>query len=159
MFFKLGYTNVLSSFNLRASFTSNPFEWLQQDLLTRDHLQCRCATHWVHSVCFLKSCVSHLQPFILVPSLCMKNTVKMQKPTIGTVQFLCCQHIPECGHSALRWFFFFYGRLHSIATKTRLDPKKHSKYKKTLACLLLMESPALMLLVKTLELIKHSSKL
>lgn len=85
MVFKLGYTNDLSSFNLRASFTSSPFGWFQQDLLTRDHLQCRCVVCWVNAVCFLKSCVSHLQPFILVPSLCMQNTVKMQKPTTGTV--------------------------------------------------------------------------
>lgn len=40
---------------------------------------------------------------------------------------LCCQHIPECGQSALRCFFS-YGRLHSTAIKTQLDPKKHPKY-------------------------------
>lgn len=44
MFFKLGSTNDLSSFNPRASFTSNPSERFQQDLLTRDHLQSGCVT-------------------------------------------------------------------------------------------------------------------
>lgn len=67
---------------------------------------------YINSICFLKFSFNHLQPFILVPSLCMQNFVKMQKPATGKMFclafYFCCQYISrmwtQCPGVFVCWF-------------------------------------------------------